>query len=315
MAVSVQAGMLRLNANNHHQLSKNRIAGPCLSQDQLGDLMQNFNASANRVITTMPEGELRTYLRTGGQGIFGNNDNIGLDVQSGKMDIVFADGNVVYMKNILFNCNINYGVSWVHGTLSDDGTTITVPMGQPIFWSDYYNSEVVLCMGRTEIVLVDGQPDHIEFTKDEDVTEVTYIIDGDKIFLQGTEGSDETGQDLSRWNAYGLACCWSDDNTFGACLEWKTELTRTETSVIPTVIFNQPEGEMVTYNRAGMSIFTGYFGVQSSLFNDKMNLVYGTDGKVYIQNPLWWNKSYNTTSFIWKSSRRVALTSRWLANK
>ncbi len=176
LAVSVQAGMLRLSANNHHQLNKNRVAGTCLTQDQLGDLMQNFNESANRVITTMPEGELRTYLRTGGQGIFGNNDNIGLDVQSGKMDIVFADGNVVYMKNILFNCNINYGVSWVQGTLSDDGTTITVPMGQPIFWSDYYNSEVVLCMGRTEIVLVDGQPDHIEFTKDEDVTESTAPI-------------------------------------------------------------------------------------------------------------------------------------------
>ena len=54
---------------------------------------------------------------------------------------------------------------------------------------------------------------------------------------------------------------------------------------------------MVTYNRAGMSIFTGYFGVQSSPFADKMNLVYGTDGKVYIQNPLWWNKSYNT--WVW----------------
>ena len=46
-----------------------------------------------------------------------------------------------------------------------------------------------------------------------------------------------------------------------------------------------------------MSIFTGYFGVQSSPFADKMNLVFGTDGKVYIQNPLWWNKSYNT--WVW----------------
>ena len=99
---------------------------------------------------------------------------------------------------------------------------------------------------------------------------------------------------MSRWNAYGLACRWSDNNAFGGCLEWSTELTRTETSIIPTVIDNQPEGEMFTYNRAGMSIFTGYFGVQSSPFADKMNLVYGTDGKVYIQNPLWWNKSFNT---------------------
>lgn len=64
-----------------------------------------------------------------------------------------------------------------------------------------------------------------------------------------------------------------------------------------TVIVDQPEGELVTYNRAGMSIFTGYFGVQSSQFADKMNLVFGTDGKVYVQNPLWWNKSYNT--WVW----------------
>ena len=152
-------------------------------------------------------------------------------------------------------------------------------------------------MGTTELVYVDGQPDHVAFTADETVTEVTYTIDGDKIILNGTEGSSATGQDLGRWNAYGLACCWADDGSFGGCLEWDTELTRTETSVIPTVIYSQPEGEMVTYNRAGMSIFTGYFGVQSSPFADKMNLVYGTDGKVYIQNPLWWNKSYNT--WVW----------------
>lgn len=166
-------------------------------------------------------------------------------------------------------------------------------MGQPIFEDPFDNAELVLCMGRTELVYVDGEP-AISFTVDENVAEVTYVIDGDNIALQGTDGSDATGQDMNRWNAYGLACCWADDGSFGGCLEWSTLLTRTETSVIPTVIYDQPEGEMVTYNRAGMSIFTGYFGVQSSPFTDKMNMVYGTDGKVYIQNPLWWNKSYNT---------------------
>ncbi len=38
---------------------------------------------------------------------------------------------------------------------------------------------------------------------------------------------------------------------------------------VPTVITEQPEGEMVTYNRAGLSIFTGYFGVQSSWIDGK----------------------------------------------
>lgn len=200
--MSAQAGMLRLNSNDHHQLNKNKIAGPCMTQDQANDLMSSFS----RDITTMPEGELRTYKRTGGQGMFANNDQIGLDVQSGKMDIVFADDNVVYMKNIIFNCNINYGASWVQGHLSDDGTTITVPLGQSIFYSEFDQTDLVLCMGSTELVLVDGQPDHVDFTIDESVTEVTYVIDGDIITLQGTEGSSETGQDLSRWNAYGLAC-------------------------------------------------------------------------------------------------------------
>ncbi len=297
LAFSAQAGMLRLHAGNHHQIRNHQVVNPAISQSQAMELQAQQLNQPQRVITSMPEGELRTYERTGGQGMFANYDQIGLDVQSGKMDIVFAEDNVVYMKNILFNCSINYGPSWVQGVLSDDGTTITVPLGQSICRDDYYNSDLELCVGSTELIYVNGEPDHVEFYVDEAVTEVTYVIDGDKIMLQDTEGSESTGQDLSRWNAYGLACQWSDDGSFGACLEWGTELTRTETTVIPTVIYDQPEGEMVTYNRAGMSIFTGYFGVQSSMFADKMNLVFGTDGKVYIQNPLWWNKSYNT--WVW----------------
>ena len=290
LAFSAQADMMRLQNANYRHVMSNQVVKPAISQDDAVALQANHQL---RVITTMPEGELRTYKRTAGQGIFANNDQLGLDVQSGKMDVVFAENNVVYMKNILFNCNINYGTSWVQGTLSEDGTTITVPMGQSIYRNDYYDADIVLCMGSTSLTEVDGNP-AITFTADNSVTEAVYVIDGDVITLQGTEGSQSTGQDMERWNAYGLSCRWSDDGSFGGCLEWDTELTRTETSIIPTVIYDQPEGEVVTYNRAGMSIFTGYFGVQSSTFTDKMNLVFGTDGKVYIQNPLWWNKSFNT---------------------
>ena len=290
LGFSAQADMISLQNANQRHVKKTQTVNPAVSQS-VAEAMQ-ANQRMN-VITTQPEGELRTYARTGGQGIFPNQDQLGLDVQSGKIDMVFAEDNVVYLKNILFNCNVNFGSSWVQGTLSEDGTTITVPMGQPVYEDYYSGAEVVLCMGRTELVYVDGLPS-IEFTVDESVTEVTYTIDGDNITLNGTEGSDAVGQDMNRWNAYGLSCRWTDDGSFGGCLEWHTLLVRTETTVIPTVISSQPEGEMVTYNRAGMSIFTGYFGVQSSPFADKMNMVYGTDGKVYIQNPLWWNKSYNT---------------------
>lgn len=297
LAFSAQAGMMRMHVNNHPQFRNNRVTSTTILTPSQAEALQAQQAPKRMdVITTRPEGELRTYLRTAGQGIFANMSDLGLDVQSGKMDIVFAEDNVVYMKNILFNCNLNYGTSWVRGNLSEDGTTITVPLGQSIYYSDYYQADVLLCMGTTMLVDVDGQAD-IAFAIDNNATEAVYIIDGDKITLQNTVGSESTGQDLERWNAYGLACYWSDDLLFGGCLEWGTELTRTETTVIPEVIYDQPEGEVATFNRAGLSIFSGYFGVQSSTFVDKMNIVYGTDGKVYIQNPLWWNKSYNT--WVW----------------
>ena len=186
LAFSAQASMLSLHAGNRHQVRNHQVVKPMITQSQALELQGQQLNQPKKVITSMPEGELRTYERTGGQGMFANNDQIGLDVQSGKMDIVFAEDNVVYMKNILFNCIINYGPSWVQGVLSDDGTTITVPLGQSICWDEYNQANLELCMGSTELIYVDGQPDHIEFTVDESVTEVTYIIDGDKIMLQGT---------------------------------------------------------------------------------------------------------------------------------
>ena len=132
LAFSAQASMMRLHAGNKHQIRNHQVVNPAITQSQALELQAQQLNQPLRVITTMPEGELRTYLRTGGQGMFPDYDQIGLDVQSGKMDIVFAEDNVVYMKNILFNCGLTYGSSWVQGVLSEDGTTITVPLGQSI---------------------------------------------------------------------------------------------------------------------------------------------------------------------------------------
>ena len=289
LAFSAQAGMQRLQFNPH-QLVKNQVVNP--DAPQL-DVTPQANPQSG-VLISRPDGELRTYERTSGCGMYPQQQSINLDYQSGKMDIVFAADNVVYLKNILFNSSLTYGAYWVQGTLSEDGTVITVPMGQYIYSTSPYGGGVVLAMGTTEVVFVDGQPSNIAFTVDEQVTEVTYIIDGDKILLQNTVGADVVGNGWGDWCAYGLGCYFTDDNSFGGCCEWNTVLDRTETIDAPTVIYDQPEGELVTYNRYGMSMFSGYFGVQSSMVDGKFNLVYGTDGKVYIQNPLWWNRSFNT---------------------
>lgn len=129
LAFSAQAGMLRLHDGNHHQVRKHQVVNPAITQSQAMELQAQQLNQPQRVITSRPEGELRTYERTGGQGMFANNDQIGLDVQSGKMDMVFAEDNVVYMKNILFNCNVNYGVIWVWGDFDPETGIISVPVG------------------------------------------------------------------------------------------------------------------------------------------------------------------------------------------
>ena len=131
--------MMSLQSTSLRHVRNHQVVKPAITQDEATALQAN---QPMRVITSMPEGELRTYLRTGGQGIFPNQDQLGLDLQSGKMDMVFADNNVVNLKNILFNFGATYGSSWVQGELSEDGTTITVPMGQSVYWSDYYQDEL-----------------------------------------------------------------------------------------------------------------------------------------------------------------------------
>ena len=139
LAFSAQADKMSLQSTSLRHVRNHQVVTPAITQDEATALQAN---QPMRVITSMPEGELRTYLRTGGQGIFPNQDQLGLDLQSGKMDMVFADNNVVYLKNILFNFGATYGSSWVQGELSEDGTTITVPMGQSVYWSDYYQDEL-----------------------------------------------------------------------------------------------------------------------------------------------------------------------------
>jgi hypothetical protein len=61
LAFSAQAGVLRLHAGNHHQIKKHQVANPVITQSQAMELQtQQFN-QPQRVITSMPEGELRTH--------------------------------------------------------------------------------------------------------------------------------------------------------------------------------------------------------------------------------------------------------------
>ena len=172
------------------------------------------NLSDYGVITEQPAGELKTYDRAG-YAYYVVNDYVRRGAQTGTMDIVFAEGNEVYIKDPLSKLIVN---TWVKGTLSDDGTTITLPMGQNI----QYDTEV-------------GQPIALKMMEyDEDYEEmsvlstaqVTYTISEDKITLNGT------GKYLC------MGAVWATSNEWAGFADYSSVYTPAVTDVLVEV----PEG-------------------------------------------------------------------------
>ena len=97
------------------------------------------------LIDSQPEGELRIYTRSGGlireveKDIVDDEDPYELKVltQDGTLNIVFAADNKVYLQQPTSWLTLYDG--WVEGTLSDDGTTITVQLGQYTAYTRSFN--------------------------------------------------------------------------------------------------------------------------------------------------------------------------------
>ena len=168
-------------------------------------------------VTERPDGELRTYVREG-SCLYASSGYIYNGTQDGTIDVIFAENNIVWFKNLLWGSESYYGDSYVYGTLSADGTQIAVPMGQSIFWSDQYNADVVLAWGTTVV------GSNITFNVDESVTEAIFAVNGTTMTLLNSADAP-SGSDYPQYEATGIGCYWTDDNTFGACLDWYTVYT------------------------------------------------------------------------------------------
>ena len=128
------------------------------------------------VITEQPEGLMKIYNRTGYVINDGNISSTSPAEQTGFMTVVFAEDNIVYIEDPVSEHAYN---RWAKGTLSEDGTTISLPLGQYI---DYIRS---FDMALSLNVLTYDETLNT-FIPDEEATEITYTIDGDNIVLNGT---------------------------------------------------------------------------------------------------------------------------------
>ncbi len=175
------------------------------------------------IITEQPEGEVVTYARSGEYMTVSLYGYI-TDQQSGQLKIVYdADGTTVYIKDPL--CYGEGQGVWVKGELSEDGKTISVPLGQYVAYNEEYDYGLILAWGATEAIDLGDDFYWVMFTPEDNVEAVTYAVDAEQgtISMVGSEG-DAFAEEPNNWNALGLAGVWSDDLSV-ATIEWKTVWT------------------------------------------------------------------------------------------
>ena len=185
-------------------------------------------------VTEAPEGEVK-YFKRAGSCIYVESSSYEPGEQEGSIELIYASDNKVWFKNILYKVGDYYGDAYVYGTLSDDGTTITVPMGQSVYYSDSYDADVVLAWGTTSV-----ENNSLVWTTDEAVTEAVYAVNGGTITLQGS-GPAPSGSDFPEYEATGLGTVWTDDASFGGFLEWETVLTSFDPATMPTNVTVTPD--------------------------------------------------------------------------
>ena len=236
------------------------------------------------LITSQPEGELKKYERSG-FGFTVTDGTLYTTEQSDKTYIVYAeDGTTVYIKNIVNAASNSFGESWAVGTLSADGTTITVDLEQTIGWSYTYDVGIRLAWGET-VVNEDGTM--VSFQRDETVTQAIYTVDNTAgtISLQGTNGRTEFQNDIQDFVAKGLTCEYEDDGAWPGYLEWNTVLTEKEIIPAPEIITEQPAGELRNYLRSGSNIYQGWDNLYTTEQSGMADIVFAEDGEtVYLRD-------------------------------
>ena len=182
-----------------------------------GQLMVNQSRKAPArvtVINDQPEGELKTYVRSGG-AMYNYWGYLFTTYQDGgAMQMVFADdGKTVYLQNPISQAIAD---SWVKAELSEDGKTLTMPLNQfIIFYPDYGYG-----LMTTWIDITVDDSGNIAAVPNPDITEATFTIGDDgTISLNGSSG------DVDTFECSGLGLIYDDDLSWAGYADWESVYT------------------------------------------------------------------------------------------
>ena len=166
------------------------------------------------VITEQPEGELRTYQRSGGAMYNMWNYLFTTYQDGGAMKMVFApDGKTVYMQDPISQAAAG---TWVKGTLSTNGKILTVPLNQFII---YYDDMGYGLMTAWVDVTVDGNG-NLQQSVNSDIHQAIFTLHDDgTISLNGSSGDVET------FECSGLGLIYDDDLSWAGYADWESVYT------------------------------------------------------------------------------------------
>lgn len=158
---------------------------------------------------TEVEGEPTTYTREGKAYYpkkYGDDNYIYEGNQGGPMTVVFGTDRQVYFQDPVYG--YTHG-TYVKGTLSEDGKTITVSLPQVLYNND--GIDIVLAVGKFD-------EDQKVFKQDKSITEVIYDVTKNEetqtLSLRLTDKMTPLGN------------FWSDYGDFAGRGEWSTVLTK-----------------------------------------------------------------------------------------
>ena len=180
----------------------------------IGEFVPDEAPETPTVITEIPDGcQTYTYYRNSST-IYSSIFGVGATQTDGKFTVAFDSNGDVYMQNpAWYHDGYN---SWVKGTYDWTTGIITIPCGQYLSWNDAYGYGVILAWGDT-YVYEDGVDEetgeplyYLGSELDDRTTEIQFMIDGDNIYLLGTQG--DLNAEFPEWaEATGMYTYWSDD--------------------------------------------------------------------------------------------------------
>ena len=179
-----------------------------------------FASFTPHIITEIPDNCAVHVYKRNSACIFYSFSYLYSQTTDGFFRVAFDRDNQpdVYIQDLSwYHSDIYDAHSWVKGTYDRWNHIITIPTGQYLSWNDKGGYGAVLGWGSTQVDTIvngNGEEQHVlNPYVNENVTEIQMRVDGEDIYLLGTQG-DINAEYPNDYIATGMMTYWNDDHSF-----------------------------------------------------------------------------------------------------